>query len=258
MWTRNAMCAAVFVGACWLSLTTEAQEMPPATAAPKSHRMPMMRKFSYNCDDGGKVTVYLRERNAQVVFEGKASFEGKSYAMKQVEAASGTEYSDGAMAWWSKGDEGFLEKEAKGSQPVRLAENCKLDRPADAASAGVVSGTVAYRERIAMPENAVLTMQLQDVSSATDGADAPVKIIAEQKFTFAGHQVPLPFELHYDAAKIDPKRMYALSAHITVNEQLMFMNTTAYRVITRGNPTKADILLKMVEGQTSGPKQQPR
>jgi putative lipoprotein len=113
---------------------------------------------------------------------------------------------------------------------------------------------VAYRERIAMPENAVLTMQLQDVSLA----EGPAKVIAEQKFTFAGHQVPLPFELHYDAAKIDPKRMYALSAHITVNEQLMFMNTTAYRVITRGNPTKADILLKMVEGQTSGPKQQPR
>jgi hypothetical protein len=34
--------------------------------------------------------------------------------------------------------------------------------------------------------------------------------------------VPLPFELHYDAAKIDPKHMYALSARIAVNEQLMF------------------------------------
>jgi len=245
MWARNAMCAAVFVGACWLSPTTRAQEMPPATAAPKSHRMPMLRKVSYNCDAGRKVTVYLRERNAQIVFEGKA------YAMKQVETAAGTKYSDGAMVWWSKGDEGFLENEAKGSQPVRLAENCKLERAVNAAGAGVVSGTVAYRERIAMPENAVLTMQLLDVSLA----DAPAKVIAEQKFTFAGHQVPLPFELHYDAAKIDPKHMYALSARITVNEQLMFMNTTAYRVITLGNPIRADILLQMVEGQTSGPKQ---
>jgi putative lipoprotein len=248
MWTRNAMRAAVFVGACWLSLTTKAQEMPPATAAPKSHRMPMMRKFSYNCDDDRKVTVHLRERHAQIVFAGKA------YAMKQVEAASGTKYSDGTTTWWSKGDEGFLEDEAKGSQPVRLAENCKLEKAPDAASAGVVSGTVAYRERIAMPENAVLTMQLQDVSLA----DAPAKVIAEQKFTFAGHQVPLPFELHYDSTKIDPQHTYALSARITVNEQLMFMNTTTYRVITQGHPVKADILLQMVEGQTSGPKQQPR
>jgi membrane-bound inhibitor of C-type lysozyme len=116
------MCAAVFVGACWLSLTTKAQEMPPATATPKSHRMPMMRKSSYNCDGGTKVTVFLQERNVRVVFA------GKSYSMKQVEAASGTKYSDGAMVWWDKGDEGFLEDEAKGSQPLRLAENCGWKR----------------------------------------------------------------------------------------------------------------------------------
>jgi len=248
MWMRNAMCAAVFVGAYWLSLTTKAQEMPPTTAAPKSHRMPMMRKFSYNCDGGTKVTVFLQERNVRVVFA------GKSYSMKQVEAASGTKYSDGTMVWWSQGDEGFLEEAAKEGQSVRLADNCKLEKAAIAASAGVVSGTVAYRERIAMPENAVLTMQLQDVSLA----DAPAKVIAEQKFTFAGHQVPLPFELHYDSTKIDPKHRYALSARITVNEQLMFMNTTTYRVITQGNPAKADILLQMVEGQSSGAKHQPR
>jgi putative lipoprotein len=116
---------------------------------------------------------------------------------------------------------------------------------------------VAYRERIAMPENAVLTMQLQDLSApdGPDGVDAPAKVIVEQKFTFAGQQVPLPFELHYDPAKIDPKHRYALSARITVADQLMFMNTTAYRVITQGNPAKADILLQMVEGQTNGAKQ---
>ncbi len=248
MWTRNAMCAALFVGACWLSLTTKAQEMPPATAAPKSHRMPMMRKFSYNCGGDVKVMVFLRERNARVVFA------GKSYSMKQVETASGTKYSDGTTTWWSKGEEGFLQDESKQGEPTRLADNCKSEKAANAASAGVVSGTVAYRERIAMPENAVLTMQLQDVSLA----DAPAKVIGEQKFTFAGHQVPLPFELHYDSTKMDPQHTYALSARITVNEQLMFMNTTTYRVITQGNPVKADILLQMVEGQTSGPKQQPR
>jgi len=227
----------------------KAQEMPPAApSGPKSHRMPMMHKFSYSCD-GGKVMVYLRERNARVVFG------GKSYSMKQVEAPSGTKYSDGKTVWWSQGEEGFLQDETKEEQPVRLAENCKLEKPAVPASA--VSGTVAYRERIAMPENAVLTMQLQDVSvsDGPDGAGEQATVIAEQKFTFAGHQVPLPFELHYDAAKIDPKHTYALSARITVADQLMFMNTTAYRVITQGNPVKADILLQMVEGQTNGSKQ---
>ena len=134
MWTRNAMCAAVFVGACWLSLTTKAQEMPPATAAPKSHRRPMMRKFSYNCGGDVKVMVFLREHNVRVVFA------GKSYSMKQVETASGTKYSDGTTTWWSKGEEGFLQDESKQGEPTRLADNCKLEKAANAASAGVVSG----------------------------------------------------------------------------------------------------------------------
>jgi putative lipoprotein len=243
--------AVLFCGISWRMTPMQAQEMPPAaSSAPKSHRMPMMYKFSYSCDGGAKVMVYLRERNARVVFA------GKQYSLKQVEAASGTKYSDGKTVWWSKGEEGFLQEETKEGQPVRLAENCKLQKPPSPATA-VVSGTVAYRERIAMPENAVLTMQLQDLSApdGPDGVDAPAKVIVEQKFTFAGQQVPLPFELHYDPAKIDPKHRYALSARITVADQLMFMNTTAYRVITQGNPAKADILLQMVEGQTNGAKQ---
>lgn len=239
--------AALFCGIAWWITPMKAQEKPPAvSSAPKSHRMPMMYKSSFSCDGGAKVTVYLRERNARV------DFAGNSYPMKQVAAASGTKYSDGKTVWWSRGEQGFLQDETKQEQPVRLADNCRLQKPPSPATA-VVSGTVAYRERIAVPENAVLTMQLQDMSP--DDADAPAKVIAEQKFTFAGHQVPLPFELQYDPAKIDPKHTYALSARITVAEQLIFMNTTAYRVITQGNPVKADILLQMVEGQTNGLKQ---
>jgi putative lipoprotein len=211
--------------------------------------MPAMRKFSYTCDGGAKVIVFLRERNARVTFQ------DKSYAMKQVDAASGTKYSNGSIVWWSKGDEGFLEDDTKTDQPVKLAEKCKLERikSGEAAGSAAVNGTVAYRERMAMPESAVLTMQLQDASltNGAEGADAPAKVIAEQKFTFAGHQVPLPFELHYDSAKIDPTHTYALSARITVNGQLMFLNSTTYRVITQGSPTKLDMVLQMVEGQTS-------
>ena len=246
MTRRNATRVAAFVIFASIPATMAmAQEtLPAAPSAPKSHRMPMMQRFSYNCDGGAKVVVFLRERNARV------SFQGKAYAMKQVEAASGTKYSDGSIVWWSKGEEGFLEDDTKAGEPVRLAENCKLERARSAtADSGVVAGTVAYRERMAMPENALLTIELQDVSLA----DAPAKVIAEQKFMFAGHQVPLPFEVHYDPAKIDPTRSYALSARITVNAQLIFLNTTAYPVITQGNPAKVDMVLQMVEGQTRSP-----
>jgi putative lipoprotein len=211
-----------------------------APAPPKSHLMPVMRKFSYACDHGATVVVYLRARNARILFK------DKSYSMKQLEAASGTRYSDGQLVWWSKGHTGFLRDETNPNQPVPLAENCNQVFPAPATASPTVSGTVAYRERMAMPANALLTIQIQDISSA----DAPASIVAEQKITFAGHQVPLRFELQYDPAKIDPKHTYALSARITLGDQLMFLNTTAIRVITEGNPTKVDLVLQMVEGQS--------
>src|SRR5215472_8691845 len=96
------------------AIPSAAQEAPP----PTSHRMPMAHKFSYACDNGKTVVVYLRETNARVIFG------DKSYSMKQVEAASGTRYSDGAVVWWSKGYNGFLEDQTNPNQPVTLAANC--------------------------------------------------------------------------------------------------------------------------------------
>ena len=49
---------------------------------------------------------------------------------------------------------------------------------------------MVYRERIALPPNAVLSVQLADVSLA----DAPAAILGEQKIDPAG-QVPIKFEI---------------------------------------------------------------
>jgi putative lipoprotein len=212
------------------AIPSAAQETPPST----SHRMPMARKFSYACDNGKTVVVYLRETNARVILG------DKSYSMKQVEAASGTRYSDGTVVWWSKGYNGFLEDQTNPNQPVTLAANCRQVSPPPASPSPTISGTVAYRERVALPENAVLTIRLEDVSLA----DARAKIIAEQTSTLAGHQVPIPFELAYDPKKIDPRHTYSVSARITVDGQLRFLTTSAFPVLTGGNPNRADILVQ--------------
>src|SRR5260370_21721949 len=66
------------VAAWWTTPIMKAQEMPPAaSSAPKSHRMPVMYKFSYSCAGGAKVAVYVRERTAPVVCA------DKSYSMQQ-------------------------------------------------------------------------------------------------------------------------------------------------------------------------------
>jgi membrane-bound inhibitor of C-type lysozyme len=137
MSNRNSLTATLLLAVVTIATSTMAQDAP-APSIPKSHRMPMRQTFSYSCDGNAKVVLLLRERNAQV------SFHRKEYAMKQVEAASGTKYSDGSIVWWSKGEEGFLEDATKPDHPVRLADHCKLEHPPVTAAQGIVSGGVKH------------------------------------------------------------------------------------------------------------------
>ncbi|SBS64658.1 YbaY family lipoprotein [Vibrio atlanticus] len=104
----------------------------------------------------------------------------------------------------------------------------------------VVSGTVSYRERIALPENAVVTVTLEDISLA----DAPSTVIATQEFTTDGKQVPFAFELSYDNNKIKANHRYNMRATIHVDGKLRFTTDTIKSVITDvENTQQADLRL---------------
>jgi putative lipoprotein len=121
---------------------------------------------------------------------------------------------------------------------VACAGPSREPRPGDRAA--VVSGTITYRERVALRAGAVVVVQLQDVSRA----DAPGLVIGEQRIDSPG-QVPIRFEVRYDPARIDPERTYVISARIFQGDRLLFNNDTAYRVITRGNPTQVEMILQL-------------
>ena len=111
-----------------------------------------------------------------------------------------------------------------------------------------LTGTVAYRERMALPSDAVIQVQLSDVSVQ----DVAAPVVAETTVTPQGRQVPLPFELHYDAGKIDPKRTYAVRATIRSEGQLLFTTTTATLVLTQGNPSRVKLMLTRAAQSTAG------
>ena len=113
----------------------------------------------------------------------------------------------------------------------------------------VVTGSVTYRERSALPPDAVVRVQLSDVSRQ-DAAAIPV---AQATLTPAGRQVPLPFELRYDPKAIDSTHTYAVRATIESGGRLIFTTTTASTVITRGGPTRVDLVLAAVPGRTPAP-----
>lgn len=100
-------------------------------------------------------------------------------------------------------------------------------------TAETISGTVSYRERIALPEDAVVTIILEDISLA----DAPAKVIAKHRFMPNGQQVPLPFELSYDPRKIHDNHRYNVRAKIEIDGRLRFTTDTIAPVVTDGNKT---------------------
>jgi putative lipoprotein len=113
--------------------------------------------------------------------------------------------------------------------------------PAGAAAEEIsLTGEVFYRERMALPPSAVLTVRLVDVSLA----DAPADVIAEQTIGPAG-QVPIKFDLRFDPAVVRPRMTYALQARITVDEKLWFINDERHAV-DPANPEPQTILVKRV------------
>jgi len=88
-----------------------------------------------------------------------------------------------------------------------------------------VPGEVIYRERIALPPDAVLVVELADVSLA----DAPATVIAKRRIGPAG-QVPIKFEIGFDPKAIQKGRTYALQARIAVGERLMFTTDTSHHL----------------------------
>jgi uncharacterized lipoprotein YbaY len=104
-----------------------------------------------------------------------------------------------------------------------------------------LSGSVTYRQRIALPPNAMLTVEVADVSRA----DAPATVLAASMTLTGGRQVPLPFTLIYNPELIEDRYTYAISARIMVDGQLAWRSTTQQPVLSRGAP--ADNVTVVVE-----------
>nr|WP_261817030.1 YbaY family lipoprotein [Vibrio gallicus] len=110
-------------------------------------------------------------------------------------------------------------------QPVSNSELTKTAKQADKID---VTGNLSYRERIALPDNAVIKVTLEDVSLA----DAKAIVIDTQTYKANGKQVPLPFKVSYQESKINPQHIYNVRAQIFIGKKLAFTTDTAVHVIT--------------------------
>lgn len=102
-----------------------------------------------------------------------------------------------------------------------------------------LSGTATYRERMALPADAVFEATLEDVSRA----DAAAEVIGRTRLESPG-QPPIKFTIAYDPARIDAARRYTVRARITVGDQLLFTTDKHYPVLGAGQPQNVEILMR--------------
>lgn len=105
-----------------------------------------------------------------------------------------------------------------------------------------LTGTVTYRQRIALTPEAIVQIELRDVSR--EDVEAP--LVARRILEKPG-QVPIAFTLDYDSGAIDPRHTYAISARITDRGQLQFVTDTRLPVITNAAPTAVEIVVVPVK-----------
>ncbi len=101
-----------------------------------------------------------------------------------------------------------------------------------------VSGRVTFHERVTLPPEANLTVQLTDLSAAA-------QVVAETHIdSVAGS--PTPFAIHFETTEIKPGHHYALQARIAAGDTLWFVNSERYAVDPAHAAAPVDMHLVMV------------
>ena len=95
---------------------------------------------------------------------------------------------------------------------------------AQAHAQDVIRGTASYRERLMLPPQAVFEARLEDVSRA----DAPSRVLGQSQIT--GANSPIRFEIPYLREMISAASRYSVSARITVDGELWYVNETRIAV----------------------------
>ncbi|MCS6772784.1 MAG: YbaY family lipoprotein [Anaerolineae bacterium] len=179
----------------------------------------------FACDQGKTVNVIYDEANNTAT----VTFGSRTELLVRVASAPGVRYDNERLSWVVEGARGTLSDARTGQV---LAANC-AGQPLPASTlSGVITGTVVLLPRAVLPPSAVVEVRLQTLT----GADGLPSDVAVQTFAASGQRSPLPFELRYDPARIDPQARYALSARVLVGTQVRWVSRALVPALTQGAP----------------------
>lgn len=95
-----------------------------------------------------------------------------------------------------------------------------------------LEGTVTYRERIMLPEDAQVVVQLVDASIA----DIVSPVLATD--SFAASAPPMSYSLNYDPSQIEEGRRYQIVARISYDGKLKMISDVATPALFDGTPVE--------------------
>ena len=107
---------------------------------------------------------------------------------------------------------------------------------------GLLGGTLAWQGRPAFKRGDELVVQLLDVSRP----DAGAQVLAERRVPATTR--PGRFELHHEAAAIEPQGRYVVAARVLRNGRLLYASTGRPAVLTAGAPARPRLVLTPAKG----------
>ncbi len=102
---------------------------------------------------------------------------------------------------------------------------------------GMVAGSLSMPTGTVLPKDALLTIQLEDVSLA----DAPSKLVGNRLIPVGGQSGSIDWEVYYPGAVIDTRNTYNISAVIAYDNSMQLRTTSHFGVFTDGMSKKMDI-----------------
>ena len=104
------------------------------------------------------------------------------------------------------------------------------------------TGTAYYRERVALPPNAVFTATLEDVSLM----DVASIVLGSDSLDPAGPP-PFAYTIAYDNEAIKPGHRYNIRAKITLDGKLLFITDTMHPVLSEDSPAESKVRMVRVK-----------
>ncbi len=105
-------------------------------------------------------------------------------------------------------------------------------------SAGSISGEVRFAREVELPEGAVVTVRLLDITLA----DAPSVELGLDVIENAD-RLPARFHIEYDRDLIAGGNEYSLSADVRLGDDLLYVNDTVHPVLTGAAPANSDVVV---------------